>query len=137
MISKILRMTIVLLLVLGSIYIGVLVYQWVYHFLDFQIVFYKWFLQAGEQAHGVKEYAWDLVNSARDFLWIEWWKELVQQNDTVMDIEEKIQGFQSQLQFISTVIWWWVGIMVYKIWFDLVFWIKKTIHDIKSFIFDN
>jgi len=137
MIAKILRFTIILLLILGSIYIGILVYHGVYNFLDFQILFYKWFLHAGEKIDGVKEYAGDIVDSVREFLWKEWWGWTVDYQEKVVDIEERIQHFQEKLQFISAVIGWLASIMVYKIWFGLVFWIKKTIQEIKSFIFDS
>ena len=62
---------VIIVLVLGATYLGVITYQTLYGFLDFQIVFYKWFLQAGEQANEVKEYAGGLIDSARDLLGVE------------------------------------------------------------------
>ena len=100
-------------------------------FIAFQLSFYEWFLNSQQVIDSWQEQLVSVRKSALEFLWEE-------QHATQLPTEDlrwdKLATFAQKLQNIAIAIGLMSGIIMWKIMFDIVFSLKKSIHDVKEFI---
>lgn len=132
------RIFLLLVITSFSLQIGYWVYTSVYDLLDFQITGYRYLLQAQTSISAGKEQLQWVVSNASNFfadiLGKEWWRaEIINTYDTI-SIEEKLSVFEKKLQWISGTVAWAIALIVRKLLFDSIFWIKQLLIRLKLFI---
>lgn len=130
---KYFRICILLVIVLLSLYSWRRVYETVFALLDFQIWFYKTYLQTWEQLGNVKDAFGGVVDQA---LWLLWESSdsIWNSGEDIDTLSTKVDAFAKKITLISGVIWVIVWLVVWKILFNLVFWLRNWIQKIQQFI---
>lgn len=111
------------------------VYTTVYQLLDFQIALYKYLLITQNHISDIKTTASSWIQSLLNFLWAgnEGKSELLN-TSTLPWIEEQVSSFANKLKLISGIISWIVWLVLWKLLFDMIVWVKLLIARIKLFI---
>jgi hypothetical protein len=131
MVGKVIRWCILICITCISIWIGHRIYTVCMELFAFQLTFYEWMLQSQQFITTWQEQLQWVRDSALELLGKEQHATDIPQEDISMN---KLQEQAIKLQNIARSVWWIVGILIWKILFDIVFWIKKSIQDVKEFI---
>ena len=131
MIWKAIRVCILVLIGLVAVWIGYWIYEISMELFAFQLTFYERMINSQQLIWAWQDQLAGVRNSALEFLW----KEQQANNMPLEDVSKDLLSEQAKkLQKIAIWIWIGWGLLVRKIMFDIVFWCKKSIQDIKEFI---
>jgi len=129
---KLLRIILLIIVLVVSIFSWRQVYIFVYELLDFQIGLYEMALEWGQQLDAVKDTVWWLFDQALWAIGIEW--DLWAIVEDKKDLEAKIQWFQRKLQIASAVAGLLVWLFIAKVLYGVLFGFNNFLDKIQTFL---
>ena len=131
---KIVRILILCILIGGAVRIARITTQAVFDLLSFQITMYKYLLSAQAQVADIGSEAKEFLGTASERLGL---NDPAAGNSEEVQLranENKLAGLHTKLRRFALIVGSIVGLLVFKISFDIVFGVKNWLNKFRTFI---
>lgn len=131
---KYLRVLLLVALLLASIRAGYRVATNLFALLDFQIALYKIIIQTQSSVTATRDSVQQGIGEAANFFWLGDGSPSSGKSELL--VADRVASYSQQLRKISNIFGCLTAVLVFKVGFDILFWVKTLWRRIQAFILE-